>query len=59
MISPNCYHQCSGSCRRVGCNCECGEFHDTYEPDEDEPRGVHQNDRVFTTEQLAVREERQ
>jgi hypothetical protein len=18
---------CSGSCRRVGCNCECGEFH--------------------------------
>lgn len=22
-----CYHQCSGNCRRVGCNCECGEFH--------------------------------
>ena len=23
-----CYHQCSGNCRRVGCNCECGEWHE-------------------------------
>jgi hypothetical protein len=22
-----CDHVCSGNCRRVGCNCECGEFH--------------------------------
>lgn len=22
-----CEHICSGNCRRVGCNCECGEFH--------------------------------
>ena len=23
----NCDHICSGNCRRVGCNCECGEWH--------------------------------
>mgnify|MGYP001616135655 CR=1 FL=1 len=23
-----CFHQCSGNCRRVGCNCACGEFHE-------------------------------
>ncbi len=23
----SCGHQCSGSCRRNGCNCVCGEFH--------------------------------
>lgn len=23
----SCEHLCSGNCRRVGCNCECGEFH--------------------------------
>jgi hypothetical protein len=22
-----CDHVCSGNCRRIGCNCECGEFH--------------------------------
>ncbi len=22
-----CDHMCSGNCRRVGCNCECGEWH--------------------------------
>lgn len=22
-----CEHMCTGNCRRVGCNCECGEFH--------------------------------
>lgn len=27
MENPNCNHICSGNCRRVGCNCECGEFH--------------------------------
>lgn len=23
----NCDHICSGNCRRVGCNCACGEWH--------------------------------
>ena len=23
----NCEHICSGNCRRVGCNCDCGEWH--------------------------------
>lgn len=32
MIHPDCSHLCSGNCRRVGCNCECGEWHDKYEP---------------------------
>jgi hypothetical protein len=22
-----CDHMCSGNCRRVGCNCNCGEWH--------------------------------
>jgi hypothetical protein len=22
-----CEHVCSGDCRRQGCNCDCGEFH--------------------------------
>lgn len=33
MIHQNCDHVCSGNCRRVGCNCLCGEFHDTHEDD--------------------------
>ena len=37
-----CYHQCSGNCRRVGCNCRCGEFHAA------DPK----TNRVFTDEQL-------
>jgi len=27
-----CEHLCSGNCRRVGCNCECGEWHNICEP---------------------------
>lgn len=23
----NCRHECSLNCRKVGCNCACGEFH--------------------------------
>lgn len=34
MKHPNCFHQCSGNCRRVGCNCQCGEFHDTLNQSE-------------------------
>ena len=26
-----CDHQCTGNCRRVGCNCECGEWHNSKE----------------------------
>lgn len=22
-----CNHECTANCRRVGCNCNCGEFH--------------------------------
>lgn len=22
-----CHHVCTGNCRRIGCNCECGEWH--------------------------------
>ncbi len=22
-----CEHQCTSNCRRVGCNCNCGEYH--------------------------------
>ena len=22
-----CNHECSGNCRREGCNCVCGEYH--------------------------------
>lgn len=25
---PECEHICSSNCRRVGCNCECGEWHE-------------------------------
>lgn len=28
-IDGKCDHQCSGNCRRVGCNCQCGEYHTT------------------------------
>jgi len=28
-----CDHVCTSNCRREGCNCECGEWHGTYEED--------------------------
>lgn len=28
MNKNKCEHICSGNCRRVGCNCECGEWHE-------------------------------
>ena len=28
MTETKCDHQCSGNCRRVGCHCACGEYHD-------------------------------
>ena len=41
--AERCDHVCSGNCRRVGCHCECGEFHDH------EVVG-----RAFSHEQLAI-----
>ena len=29
MDSNPCGHACTSNCRRVGCNCECGEYHMT------------------------------
>lgn len=29
-----CGHICSGDCRREGCNCECGEWHEVHEANE-------------------------
>ena len=26
-----CDHSCSGNCRREGCNCKCGEWHEEIE----------------------------
>ena len=23
-----CSHECTSNCRREGCNCECGEYHE-------------------------------
>mgnify|MGYP001615324901 CR=1 FL=1 len=34
MTHPDCSHLCSGNCRRIGCNCLCGEFHDTLSQEE-------------------------
>mgnify|MGYP001582168619 CR=1 FL=1 len=34
MKHPNCFHKCNSNCRRVGCNCLCGEFHDTLDQSE-------------------------
>lgn len=34
MTHPDCEHVCSGNCRRNGCNCLCGEFHDTLSKEE-------------------------
>lgn len=33
-ISPEiteCFHVCTSNCRREGCNCECGEYHNLKE----------------------------
>jgi len=35
MIHPECEHDCTSNCRREGCECLCGEYHDSYEPEED------------------------
>ena len=35
MIHPECEHDCTSNCRREGCECLCGEYHDSYEPEEE------------------------
>ena len=34
MTHPNCIHACTSNCRREGCNCECGEYHDSATAEE-------------------------
>lgn len=34
MTHPNCDHGCTSNCRREGCNCLCGEYHDSMTQDE-------------------------
>lgn len=34
MIHPNCDHDCTSDCRREGCNCLCGEYHDSATAEE-------------------------
>ena len=34
MTHPNCDHMCTSNCRREGCNCLCGEFHDSATAEE-------------------------
>lgn len=38
----DCSHICTSNCRRVGCNCECGEFHQ------------EKANRVFDEDQLEI-----
>lgn len=33
-----CFHDCTSMCRHNGCNCTCGEFHQT--PPADRPRAI-------------------
>ncbi len=54
MIHPNCEHMCSSNCRREGCNCECGEWHDglTKEEldeilEEEEPKVVEEIKKIL------------
>lgn len=34
MKHPNCDHACTSNCRREGCDCLCGEWHDSMTQDE-------------------------
>ena len=34
MTHPNCDHDCTSNCRREGCNCLCGEYHDSMTKDD-------------------------
>ncbi len=39
MSKQFCDHMCTSMCRNIGCNCECGEYHNEdgiYEDDEEE-----------------------
>lgn len=33
MERQPCDHECSSNCRREGCNCRCGEYHEVEPPD--------------------------
>lgn len=52
-----CTHQCSGNCRREGCNCLCGEYHcDPKEPcvndGEECPNHPQEQGIILTEEQI-------
>lgn len=34
MTHPDCDHGCTSNCRREGCNCLCGEWHDSLTQEE-------------------------
>jgi len=36
-----CEHQCSGNCRREGCNCLCGEYHEEQSTAKDLQQNAH------------------
>jgi hypothetical protein len=33
-FAPGCEHDCTSDCRHDGCNCLCGEWHGSYEKEE-------------------------
>lgn len=39
-----CGHLCSGNCRRVGCNCICGEWHEYPEEVREQEAIDYQNE---------------
>ena len=47
MTHPNCDHDCTSECRRSGCNCECGEYHDSLTKEEYEEIVDELNDELF------------
>ncbi len=49
-MNNTCEHQCTSNCRRVGCNCECGEYHEDVCPDCGGTGEVTTMDRVYLGE---------
>ncbi len=31
LIIINCRHECTSNCRRIGCNCDCGPWHEVVD----------------------------
>ena len=43
MKNPDCFHDCTSDCRKDGCNCLCGEWHDKWEGEESLKQKIHRN----------------